>query len=50
MGIIWMIVESGAVLTASTLTVFVLYLLGFNAGQLVSEMAAQLSVSCLPDT
>ena len=44
MKIIWMVVESGAILTASTLGVFVLYLLDFNAGQLVTEIAAQLGV------
>ena len=44
MRVIWMVVESGAILTASTLGVFVLYLLDFNAGQLVTEIAAQLGV------
>ena len=44
LSVIWMIVESGAILTASTLAVFVLFLLDFNAGQFVSEIAAQLGV------
>ena len=45
MGVIWMIIESGAILTACTLTVLVLFLLNFNAGQIVTEIEAQLSVS-----
>ena len=45
MNIMWMVIESGAVLTISSLAMLVLWLLHFNVGQLVSEMAAQLGVS-----
>lgn len=43
LSVIWMIVESGAVLTASSATVLTLYLLSMNAGAIMSPIITQMS-------
>ncbi|KAI0318074.1 hypothetical protein OF83DRAFT_66466 [Amylostereum chailletii] len=43
LAIVWMIVESGAVLTISTIVVLTLFLLGMNAGAILAPIIGQLS-------
>ena len=44
LSIIWMIIESGALLAGATLAIFILYTLNMNVGQIVTNIDAQLSV------
>ena len=45
LAIVWIIVESGAILTAATATELTLYLLNMNAGAIIAPIISQLSVS-----
>ena len=44
LSIVWMIVESGAILTATSVTVLTLFVLNINAGTLITSVISQLSV------